>query len=88
METAAPKPRLVRWIIGIPVALFALLMLASQVLFYFSPDKEAQWIERESLRLCWKAREKAPSADTPAQFAAGACEQMEFDFKQRWGTNP
>ena len=87
-ETAVKKPKLVRWIIGLPVAFFALLMLVSQIMFYFSPDKEAQWVDRETIRLCWKEREKGPKDNTPAQFALGQCEQLEFDFKAKWGENP
>ena len=87
-EIATKKPRLVRWIIGLPVGLFALLMVGSQISFTLSPDKEAQWIERETIRMCWKEREKGPKADTPAQFKEGECERLEFQFKERWNTNP
>lgn len=87
-DQATPKPKLVRWIIGLPVALFAILMLISQLLFSVSPDKETQWVERETIRLCWKEREKGPKEGTPAQFTQGQCEQLEFDFKTRWGMNP
>ena len=87
-EKATPKPKLVRWIIGTPIALFALLMLGSQLMFYFSPNKEEQWLERETIRLCWKEREKGPKENTPAQFTEGQCEQLEFAFKNKWGINP
>ncbi|MDO4592456.1 MAG: hypothetical protein Q4B46_06590 [Comamonadaceae bacterium] len=88
IEKPTPKPKLVFWIIGTPVLFFALLMLGSQVLFHFSPDKEAQWVDRETIRLCWKEREKGPKENTPAQFTEGQCEQLEFDFKTKWGVNP
>lgn len=87
-ELPTQKPQLVRWIIGLPVGLFAVLMLGSQIFFSMSPDKEAQWIERETIRMCWKEREKGPKANTPAQFTPGQCELLEFDFKARWGANP
>ena len=87
-ETAVKKPKLVLWIIGLPVAFFALLMIASQIMFFMSPDKEAQWVDRESIRLCWKEREKGPKENTPAQFTEGQCEKLEFDFKNKWGENP
>ncbi|MDO4969686.1 MAG: hypothetical protein Q4E66_09560, partial [Comamonadaceae bacterium] len=57
-DKAMPRPKLVFWIIGTPVALFAILMLGSQILFNLSPAKEQQWVERETIRLCWKEREK------------------------------
>jgi len=87
-DKATPKPKLVRWIIGLPVALFAVLMLGSQLFFNASPDKEAQWVERETIRLCWKEREKGPKENTPAQFTEGQCEKLEFAFKNKWGINP
>lgn len=87
-EKAKPQPKLVRWIIGLPVALFALLMLVSQVFFYLSPDKEQQWIERETIKMCWKERQKGPKENTPAQFTEGQCEKLEFEFKTQWNTNP
>lgn len=87
-EKATPQPKLVRWIIGLPVALFAVLMLGSQLFFNASPDREAQWVERETIRLCWKERASGPKKDTPAQFTEAQCEKLEFDYKTRWGSNP
>ena len=87
-EKATPKPKLVRWIIGTPIALFALLMLGSQLMLYFSPHKEEHGLERETIRLCWKEREKGPKENTPAQFKEGQCELLEFDFKNKWNVNP
>ena len=87
-DKAMPRPKLVFWIIGTPVALFAILMLVSQILFNLSPAKEQQWVERETIRLCWKEREKGPKEDTPPQFTPGQCEQLEYDFKKKWNINP
>lgn len=87
-EQATPQPKLVRWLIGLPVGLFALLMLGSAVLFHFSPDKETQWVERETIRTCWKEMQRAPDSDKPRHFKAGDCEQLEADFKNRWKINP
>ena len=87
-ETAVKKPKLVRWIIGLPVAFFAVMMLGSQIIFFFSPEKEALWVDRETIRLCWKEREKGPKENAPAQFTEGQCEKLEFDFKNKWGQNP
>lgn len=87
-DKATPQPKLVRWIIGIPVALFAVLMFGSQIFFHFSPEKEAMWIDRETIRMCWKEREKGPKENIPAQFTPQQCDQLEFDFKKKWGVNP
>lgn len=87
-DKATPKPKLVRWIIGIPVVLFAALMFGSQIFFHFSPEKEAMWVDRETIRMCWKEQEKGPKENTPAQFTPGQCDQLEFDFKKKWNVNP
>ena len=86
-DVATKKPKLVRWIIGLPVGLFAVLMLISQIFFSLSPDKGAQWIDRETIRMCWKEREKGPKENTPPQFIYGQCEKLEFEFKTRWNRN-
>lgn len=88
-ETAQAKPKLVRWLIGLPVGFFAVLMLGSQLLFSLSPEKQDRWVERETIRQCWKEQERAPSSDKPRHFTDKAdCERLEFDFKSRWGVNP
>lgn len=90
VEHAQKRPRLVAWLIGLPVALFALLMLISEVVFYFSPDREQQWVDRETIRMCWKEQQRAPDSDKPRHFTGGAtqCQDLERTFKERWGINP
>ncbi len=96
-STPSPTPRektpgeikIVRWLIILPVGFFAVLMLISQVLYRLSPEKETQWIERETIRQCWKEFERAPSDDKPRHFdSKDDCAQLEFDFKAKWNTNP
>ena len=68
---------------------FAVLMLISKLLFTTSPDTEAQWIERETIRQCWKELERKPEDDKPKHFAGKEdCGRLEFDFKARWNPNP
>src|SRR2546429_4612515 len=49
-----PKSRIVPWLIGLPVAFFAVLMLAGQLLS--TPEGEARWVERETIKICRKDR--------------------------------
>ena len=92
-EPSSEKPardiRIVRWLIVLPVAFFALLMLGSKVLYTLSPERETQWVERETIRQCWKELERKPDSDKPRHFQGKQdCERLEFDFKPRWGVNP
>ena len=88
-EKDPSKINVVRWAIGLPVGFFAVLMLISKLLFTTSPDTEAQWIERETIRQCWKELECILEDDKPKHFAGKEdCERLEFDFKARWNTNP
>ena len=83
------KQKIVRWLIILPVAFFGVLMLGSQLLYTLSPEKETQWVERETIRQCWKELERAPDSDKPRHFQGKQdCERLEFDFKTRWGVNP
>lgn len=81
--------KIVRWLIILPVAFFAVLMLGSKILYSISPDKEEQWVQRETIRQCWKELERAPDSDKPRHFQGKQdCERLEFDFKTRWNVNP
>lgn len=81
--------KIVRWLIILPVAFFAVLMLGSKILYSISPEKEEQWVQRETIRQCWKELERAPDSDKPRHFQGKQdCERLEFDFKTRWNVNP
>lgn len=96
MTEEAPDPKhkegeikVVRWLIGLPVGFFAILMLVSEINFALSPEKEEQWVERETIRQCWKEVERPePSANPPPFSEPAQCQSLEFEFKQRWGSNP
>lgn len=86
-QAPTPKPRLVRWIIGLPVAFFALLMLLGH--FLNTPETEDRWVARETIRMCWKEIQKPPKEGKPVHFTEqGQCEKLEFDFKTQYGENP
>lgn len=86
-DIPTPKPRLVRWLIGLPVLFFAVLMAMGY--FLNTPDSEARWVARETIRLCWKEVEKPPKEDKPVHFTqADECQKLEFDFKAQFNENP
>src|SRR3989442_1740090 len=59
-----PKSRIVPWLIGLPVAFFAVLMLAGQLLS--TPEGEARWVERETIKICRKETAR-PEAERKTQ---------------------
>lgn len=82
-----PKSRIVPWLIGLPVAFFAVLMLAGQLLS--TPEGEARWVERETIKICRKETARAEAERKTQQFeSVQDCDRLEFDFKQRYGENP
>lgn len=87
VEAPVRKPRLVRWLIGLPVAFFAILMALGY--FFNTPETEARWVARETIRMCWKEIEKPPKEGKPVHFTQQSeCEKLEFDFKSQFGENP
>lgn len=87
VDTPTRKPRLVRWIIGLPVAFFAILMLLGY--FLNTPETEDRWVARETIRMCWKEIQKPPKEGKPVHFTQQSeCEKLEFDFKTQYGENP
>lgn len=81
------KPRLVRWLIGLPVAFFTVLMLLGYL--FNTPETEARWVARETIRMCWKEVQKPPKEGKPVHFTQQSeCEKLEFDFKTQYGENP
>ncbi len=81
------RNRLVPWLIGLPVAFFALLMLAGRLLS--TPEGEARWTERETIKICRKETARPEAERKTRQFqSVQDCDRLEFDFKQRYGENP
>ncbi len=82
-----PKSRIVPWLIGLPVAFFAVLMLAGQLLS--TPEGEARWVERETIKICRKETARPEAERKTQQFeSVQDCDRLEFNFKQRYGENP
>lgn len=82
-----PKSRIVPWLIGLPVAFFAVLMLAGQLLS--TPEGEARWVERETIKICRKETARPEAERKTQQFeSVQDCDRLEFNFKQRYDENP
>jgi hypothetical protein len=82
-----PKKRIWPWIVGVPVGLFAVLMVWGTIIGN-SPEGQAKAKARDTIAFCWQ-EQKRKSFDAGTQrFVAGACEQMEADFVRRFGHTP
>lgn len=86
-ETQPAGTRLVPWLIGLPVAFFAVLMLAGSLLS--TPESEARWVERETIKVCQKEVARPAAERKTQRFESQQdCDRLEFEFKARYGENP
>lgn len=76
-----------RWVLGLPVAGFVLLMLIGSCAGN-SPEGKERASSRDAIKYCWDEQSKKSLSGSTARLVAGACEKMESDFKARWGRNP
>ena len=84
---ARPKNRLVPWLIGLPVGIFALLMLVGK--FMDDPQSKQRWVDAETVKLCWKQIAKPEAERKTQEFKSQTDgERLEFDFKTKYGENP
>ncbi|MEG1735307.1 MAG: hypothetical protein RR283_09685 [Comamonas sp.] len=81
------KSRLVPWLIGLPVVIFAALMLIGTLMD--DPQSKQRWVDSEAIKICWKQIGK-PEAERKTQefHSKDDCERLEFDFKSKYGENP
>lgn len=84
---APAKSRLVPWLIGLPVGIFGVLMLVG--LLIDDPQSKQRWIDRETIKVCWKQIAKPQEERKTQVFQSKAdCEQLEFAYKSRYNENP
>lgn len=85
--TPPRKSRLVPWLIGLPVVIFAALMLIGSLMD--DPQSKQRWVDSEAVKICWKQIAK-PEAERKTQefHSKEDCERLEFDFKTQYGENP
>ena len=54
-----------------------------------SPEGEARWVKRETIKICRKETARPEAERKTQQFeSVQDCDRLEFDFKQRYGENP
>ena len=86
---AKPKRRrLWPWLLSTPfLALGALFLLGSIMdAVDYKPSEKSQ--ARRAIELCWDNQGRKSNSAGSAQFIAGACEQMERDFRSRFNASP
>jgi hypothetical protein len=81
------KPKRTKWWLWIPLGLFAAFMGYGFVLSS-TPEGQAKSQARAAIRLCWDSQGSRSNSAGSAQFIAGACEQMERDYRARFNANP
>ncbi|MCO5110030.1 MAG: hypothetical protein M9929_04185 [Burkholderiaceae bacterium] len=79
-----PKAKIWRWVFGVPVALFALVMAIGAM--NSNPEKNQA---RRAYEMCQDSLASADRArNGTASFVAGTCEKMRQDFVNKYGVNP
>lgn len=86
-EEKPKKGGIWKWVFGVPVGAFVLLMIIGSCAGN-SPEAQERAKARDAISYCWKEQSRKSFSDSMAQFVAGACERMEADFKQKWGYSP
>lgn len=76
--------KVLKWIIGVPVGAFGLLVLFFLVKNMVDPDPQsaARHQADSAVDLCWQDQAKKSNTPEQARFIAGACEAMEAKAKR------
>ncbi len=64
------------------------LFVAYAMLRTPSPEDAAKSRARAAIGLCWEDQKRKSLDPATARFVASTCEQMERDFKSRYGVSP
>lgn len=81
------KSSLWKWILGVPVAGFVLVMIIGSCAGN-TPDGKARANDRSAIEVCWEEQGRKSLDPATGRFTAAVCEKMERDFQQRWGFKP
>lgn len=73
-----------KWILGVPVGLFALMMIIGAM----SPTSSESGTARRAIDHCWSEQQRKSLPPDQARFIAGACERMERDYQAKYGRAP
>ena len=86
-QKSSRKSHMVALVIGLPVAIFAVLMLIGK--FMDDPQGKQRWVDSETIKICWKQIAK-PEAERKTQefHSQEDCDRLELAFKQKYNENP
>ena len=74
-------------VIGLPVAIFAVLMLIGK--FMDDPQGKQRWVDSETIKICWKQIAKPEAERKTQEFQSQEdCDRLELAFKQKYNENP
>ncbi|MBD9583585.1 zinc ribbon domain-containing protein [Delftia sp. DLF01] len=76
-----------KWIIGLPVGLFVILFLVGSCIGN-TPEGKEKRRQRDVIELCRKEQARQSLEPDAARLAASTCEQLERDFRARFGSSP
>lgn len=83
---AAPRSRLVPWLIGLPVGAFAVLMVVGSLLS--TPEGNEQWVAREAIKVCNKEVARAPEDRKRPDLTPEDCAELDAAFRKEYGIEP
>lgn len=76
--------RVALWIVGLAVAAFVVFAIVDAN----DPTSQAKASARNAIELCWSEQSRKSLTPGTQRFVAGACEQMERDFVQKYHARP
>jgi hypothetical protein len=86
-EQRSPHVKALRTI-GIALGIAAAAFIAFGFMLPDTPETRERAHSREVIRSCWHEQERKSLSPEAARFVAGACEQMESDFRAKWNLEP
>lgn len=86
-ESKQEKSSVWKWLLGVPVGAFVLMMVIGSCAGN-TPDGKAKQASRDAISFCWSEQARKSLDPGAARFAAGTCEKMESDYRAKWGRNP
>lgn len=81
------KSSIWKWVLGVPVGGFVLIMIVGSCAGN-TPDGREREASRGAISQCWAEQERKSLNPSVARTVAAACEQMEENYRKKWGTAP
>lgn len=86
-ESESKKSSVWKWLFGVPIGGFVLVMIIGSCAGNTPEGKERQ-ASRDAISLCWSEQGRKSLDPGSARFVASTCEKMESDYRAKWGRNP